>query len=118
MTVEHERRPAPRLEKAASGDLHDVLARVTAQVEGDGAFAPADIALLLDEVQRLQRTAEAQANELRLAQESLQDSNVWLELIQEGANAGVWEWDPSRDLVVVTPRVEMFHGATPGNIQT
>lgn len=118
MTTENAGRSASDFEEGAPDGFHDAIVRVSAQLANDDVITREDIALLLEELHRRQHKSEAQENELRRLYDALHRSETWLSLTQQGVNVGTWEWDPRTNILIVTPEINLLHGATPGAIQT
>jgi len=112
MTAPDNTKPAAEQDAAARTGAQESEKRISALlVHPPDVLERDDVLLLLNEIER-QRAA------LSRAQQELLVGEERLRLAQEGADAGVWEWDLRTDKVTVTPQLERLAGKEPGTIQT
>ena len=118
MTAQHNELSTPRQAEATASQFQAAAARIAAHLAGaPGEFARDDIAWLWTELERRQHELAARDADLQRAQAALQMSEARLSLMQEGVNAGIWDWEPQADNVTVTARVESLHGLPSGALQ-
>lgn len=118
MTVQHHAIPTLHQAEATASQFQAVAARIAAHLAGaPGELARDDIAWLWTELEQCQRALAARDADLQRAQDALQMSEARLNLIQEGVDAGVWDWEPQADSLTVTAQVESLHGLPSGAIQ-
>lgn len=89
----------------------------TANAQGAAPPAAAQVAELLDRLRAQQLELETQQAELRRTQAALAESEARLNLAQEGADAGVWDWDLHTGAVYTTPQYNRLYGVEPNAIR-
>ncbi len=115
MTVQHNEISTPHQAEVTASQFQAAAARIAAHLAGaPGELARDDIAWLWTELEQRQRALAARDADLQRAQGALQMSEARLSLIQEGVDAGVWDWEPQADSVTATAPAESLYGLPSG----